>query len=193
MNTKFFTVYLAALFFCFQPVFGYWSVLFSTVTNGYKAYDYIKKHLPGDENKALQPISVTHTGGKCSQIIQKLKGKEIYVNYHIDHDPVYDIVYAAGNNGHTYGKMIKTLTDKMNAQGKSSWHFQVAGINSKIVNKNFGCPGSPQKWMGKAAEYDYHVVVTENHHCSKNWGALKAESDKIKKEVDDYNNRNNAC
>lgn len=194
MNLKFFAIYLVAVVFCFQPVFGYIDVIASTIGYGLKAYDYIKNHLPGDENKALQPISVTHTGGKCVQVIQKLKGKEIYVNYHVDQEPVFDIIYAAANNGHTYGKMIKTLTDKMTAMGKGNWFFQIAAVNQRVATKSYYCPETAgSKWVGKYAEYDYHVVLSENGHCSKNFRELREQSQRLKKEVDDYNNARNPC
>lgn len=193
MNLKFFAVYLIAIVFCFKPVFGYIDVIASTIGYGLKAYDYIKKNLPGDENKVLQPVEVNYTGGGCVQVIQKLKGKNIYVNYHVDQDPVYDIIYGAANNGHTYGKMIQTLTDKMKAMGKSNWYFQVAGVNQRIVTKTFYCPEASGKWIGKSAEYDYHIVLSENGHCGKNYRELREQSLRIKKEVDDYNNARNPC
>lgn len=193
MNLKLFTVYLIAVILCFQPVFAWYSVIFSTIANGYKAIEYIKSHLPGDQNKALEKVSVKDTGNGCTQIIQKLKGKNTYVNYHVDHDPIYDIVYSAGNNGHTYGKLIETLTDKLKAQGKGSYVFSVAGVHERIIGKQYSCPGTPTKWQGKATEYDYHVVLSNNNRCGKHWTNLKTQSQQIKDEVNSYNNKRNPC
>ncbi|CAO3656713.1 unnamed protein product [Mucor hiemalis] len=169
------------------------SILFSTISNGYKVVSYIKSHLPGDENKVLQKVSVDEGKNGCSHIIQRLKGTNTYVDYHVDHNPVYDIVYSAANNGHTYGKMIETLTDKMKASGNGNYVFEVAAVKARKVNKQYSCPGTPTKWTGKFAEYDYHVVLSDNNKCAKNWAVLKETSERIKKEVDDYNRDNSKC
>lgn len=197
MNLRPFAVCLIAVIFCLQPVFGFWSILFSTISYGIKAISFIKSHgdLSGDEGKVLQKVSVKDTGNGCTQIIQKLSGKSStsYVNYHVDHDPIYDIVYSAANNGHTYQKVIETLTDKLTATGKGNYVFEVGGVAARITGKRYTCPGSGAKWQGKYAEIDYHIVLSKNNKCGKNWDYLKSESNKIKKEVNDYNRENSLC
>ncbi|CAO3656715.1 unnamed protein product [Mucor hiemalis] len=193
MNFKFFAVYLVFVVFCLQPVFGFISVIFDTISKAKTAIDFIKSHLPGDENKPVERVSVANSGYGCSHVIQKLKGKNTYIDYHVDHDPVYDIIYSAANNGHTYGKVIQTLKDKLEAQGRGDYVFEVATVNARKVNKQYSCPGTPTKWTGKWVEYDYHVVLSNKNRCAKNWSELKATSARIKKEVDDYNRDNNRC
>ncbi|KAL0574890.1 hypothetical protein ABG067_009085, partial [Albugo candida] len=115
-----------AITLCTQSVFAYVSIISGVISNGYAVIDYISKHMPGDENKVLQYHSYESNGNTCDIFVHKLKGKNIYVKYHVDKGTPHDIIQAAANNGHTYKVMMRTLTDKMKSEKHGGWHLEVA-------------------------------------------------------------------